>query len=201
MKVQDIDGETAVLGGSRLLFKSALVLVFAASLAACGGAAKSNSTASDSRSSALATYSNCLKEHGVTLPSNFAKTPRNGAFPTGSVPSGSIPSGSVPSGSIPQGNAPAGVSSSKFRAAEAACRSKLPSSGFSGAPGGGTPGSGSLSNFGAFSSCMSDNGVKLKDTGPSALASLNQSDPTVQSAMKKCSPLLQSGSTSTTTTG
>ena len=70
MKVQDIDGETAVLGGSRLLFKSALVLVFAASLAACGGAAKSNSTASDSRSSALATYSNCLKEHGVTLPSD-----------------------------------------------------------------------------------------------------------------------------------
>ncbi|MGD0256163.1 MAG: hypothetical protein ABSB99_11590 [Acidimicrobiales bacterium] len=196
MKVQDIHGGTAILGGSRLLFKSALVLVFAAGLGACGGAAKSNSTASNSRSSALAAYSNCLKEHGVTLPANFAKTPRNG-----SVPSGSLPEGSLPTGSVPQGNAPSGVNSSKFQAAEAACRSKLPSGGFGGAPGGGTPGSGSLSNFAAFSSCMSDNGVKLKGTGPSALASLNQNDPAVQSAMKKCSPLLQSGSTSTTMTG
>ncbi len=173
----------------------ALAVVLAAELTSCGGSAKANSTASSS-SSSFAAYSNCMKAHGVTLPANFANRPRIGSSPTGSFPTGSSPTGSFPTGSFPTPRLPAGVSASKYRAANTACRSKLPSGRF-----GGHPNSGELSRFAAFSSCLSSNGVKLNGTGPNALANLNRNDPTVQAALKTCSPILQSGSTTTTTTG
>jgi len=192
MRHHDVGHKPMHLGGARLLLGIAACLVLAVGLVACGGGSGSG----NSSSSSLAAYRNCLKAHGVNLPANFT-----GRRPSGSYPTGSVPSGTFPTGSFPQGSRPGGLGNAKFRSVNSACRSKLPKGSTSGFPGGGggngTPGNGSLSNFQAFSSCMSDNGVKLNGTGPSALSSLNQNDPTVQAALKKCSPLLQSGSTTT----
>ena len=161
-----------------------VALVSAVGLAACGGSPKSSDAATTSASStqkAFAAYSSCMKQHGVKLPSNFGQR-RPGS------------TGSFPTGSFPASRLPAGVSSKKYEAASKACRAKLPAGGFRG-------GSHGLSNFAAYASCLSDNGVKLSGTGPSALRSLNTSDPTVKAAMQTCSPLLHAGSTTTTTTG
>lgn len=172
------------------------VVILAVALYGCGSAAaKLSGTSSTSTKSSFAAYSACLKAHGVNLPANFR--PRSASTP-GSVPSGSFTPGSVPSGSFPRGSLPSGVNATKFRAARAACQSKLPKGAFAGRFGSGGPRG--LSNLQAYESCLTSNGVTLSGTGYRALASLNRSDPTVQAAIKTCQPLLQAATTTTTTT-
>jgi len=193
MKIKSSDRRPPAKRRVRWLVTGVVALMSAAGLAACGGSPKASDAATTSASStqkAFAAYSSCMKQHGVKLPSNFGQR-RPGS--TGSSPTGSFPTGSLPTGSFPASRLPAGVSSKKYAAATKACRAKLPAGGFRG-------GFRGLSNFAAYASCLSDNGVKLSGTGPSALRNLNTSDPTVKAAMQTCSPLLHAGSTTTTTT-
>ncbi len=172
-------------------------------LAACGsssaaGSSTSSSTSKSSGTASVAAYTNCLKQHGVTLP-NFG----NGSGPPGGS-GGSIPSGTPPSfGS--GGSPPAGgnfANNPKFQKAADACKSLRPSGGFGG-PGG--SGGFNSSAFAAYRNCLKLHGVTLPTGGPQGSASstppttLDQSSPTVKAALAACAALQPSASTTTTT--
>jgi hypothetical protein len=172
-------------------------------LAACGsspvaGSSTSSTTSKSSGTASTAAYTNCLKQHGVTLP-NFG----NGSGPPGEG-GGSIPSGTPPSfGS--GGSAPGGGSfanNPKFKKAAAACKSLQPSGGFGG-PGG--SGGFNSSAFAAYRNCLKLHGVTLPAGGAQGSASstppttLDQSSPTVKAAFAACAALQPSASTTTTT--
>ncbi len=191
-------GFLATLGG---------VVVAGLVLAACGGgsthAAASTAPTTTTvagnggRGAALAAFVSCMSGKGVTL--TLPNRPRN---PNGGPPS------TTPGDTRPQGEggfgggfggglagrfatAPPGVDPVKYRAALAACRSKLPT--------GGVPNS---SAFQAYRSCLQDHGVTLPATG--GTGTINRNDPKVQTALATCRPLLPAGgfgrSTTTTTT-
>jgi hypothetical protein len=172
-------------------------------LAACGsssaaGSSTSSTTSKSSGTASTAAYTNCLKQHGVTLP-NFG----NGSGPPGGS-GGSIPSGTPPSfGS--GGSAPAGgnfANNPKFQKAAAACKSLRPSGGFGG-PGG--SGGFNSSAFAAYRNCLKLHGVTLPTGGPQGSArstaptTLSQSSPTVKAALAACAALQPSASGTTTT--
>ena len=102
-------------------------------LAGCGGggnkagASSSNTSGTSGASGDTSAFTQCLSDHGVTLPSggNFGGGPPGGG--EGGVPSGSFPNpgegGGPPGGTFPGGN------NSKFQEAIQACRSKLPNGG------------------------------------------------------------------------
>jgi hypothetical protein len=190
----------ATLGG---LLAAGLVL------AACGGSSHPATAASTSTTSttvaggrggagaALTAFRSCMSSHGVTL----ATRPR-GASGAGGAPS-TTPGETRPSGSGGGGfgggnfanrfnTPPAGVDPTKYKAALAACRSKLPT---------GTGNALNNSAFAAYRSCLKDHGVTLPATG--GTGSINRNDPKVQAAMKACQALLPAGgfgrSTTTTT--
>jgi hypothetical protein len=162
-------------------------------LAACGSSSASGSVGSTSssvpKSSATASrtaYTNCLKQHGVTLPSRG-----NGA--TGPPAGG----GGIPSGTPPSSNNPA------FQKASNACKSLRPSGGF-----GGPSGSGGFNSsaFAAYRNCLKLHGVTLptggaaNSAGSTPSTTLSQSSPTVKAALQACAALQPSAS-STTTSG
>lgn len=186
----------ATLGG---LLAAGLVL------AACGGGGSSHpasaapttttsTTVAGGRGGvALAAFRSCMSSHGVTL----ATRPRGARTPPSTTPGETRPPGG--GGGFGGGNfanrfntPPAGVDPTKYKAALAACRSKLPT---------GTGNALNNSAFQAYRSCLKDHGVTLPATG--GTGSINRSDPKVQTAMKTCQPLLPAGgfgrSTTTTT--
>jgi len=173
-------------------------------LAACGSSspAGSKANASTSKSSgtaSLTAYTNCLKQHGVTLP-NFA----NGSGPPGG--GGSVPSGTPPSFG-PGGSAPAGGNfgnNPKFQKAATACKNLRPS-GSSGFGGPGGSGGFNSSSFAAYRNCLNLHGVTLPTRGAASGAgstpptTFDQSSPTVKAALAACAALQPSASTTTTT--
>jgi len=109
----------------------------------------------------------CLKKHGITLP-----TGGSGANPPVMGQPGAMPS------------MPAGISPAKLQAAFAACGVNFPAGGGAG-PGAGAGGTA----FQAFQSCMKDHGVTTAAGMPNPGA-INQKDPKVAAAFKTCGALL-----------
>jgi hypothetical protein len=192
-------------------------------LAACGGgtshaAASTNGTTTTTaggngngdgngggRGAALVAFRDCMSSHGVTLPTR----PRTGnGVPPSTTPGETRPQG-VGDGAGPGGfpgfgggnladrfnTPPVGVDATKYKAALAACKSKIP-----------TRGANPLNNsaFLAYRSCLKDHGVTLPTLGGSGGGgSFNRNDPKVKAALATCRPLLPAGgfgrSTTTTT--
>jgi len=179
-------------------------------LAACGGgsshaAASTNVTTTTTaggngggRGAALAAFRDCMSSHGVTLPTR----PRTDGGPPSTTPGETRPpgDGNGPGGFPGFGGGnfagrfatpPAGVDPTKYKAALAACASKLPTRGVN------LPNN---SAFAAYRSCLKDHGVTLPTSGG---GSFNRNDPKVQAALATCRPLLPAGgfggSTTTTT--
>ncbi len=190
-------GFLATLGG---------VVVAALVLGACGGGSThaAASTAptttvagNGGRGAALAAFVSCMSSQGVTL--QLPNRPRNAnGGPPSTTPGETRPPGEGGFGGGFGGGlasrfetAPAGVDPVKYKAALAACRSKLPT-------GGGL----NSSAFQAYRSCLQDHGVTLPATG--GTGTINRNDPKVQAALATCRPLLPAGgsgrSTTTTTT-
>jgi len=163
-----------------------LVVVFAAplALAACGGGSGSSKSSASSGSTTTvkgasaqgAALSDCLKQHGVTLPAGFG----NGGPPAGGTP-GSIPSDGTP------GSLPAGVDVQKLQSAMQAC----------GGAGGRFPGGGQNSQaFKAYTSCLSDHGVKVPtQAGSNTPPSFDRNSSAFASANKVCAALLPNTTT------
>jgi len=172
-------------------------------LAACGsspaaGSSTSSTTPKSSGTASLTAYTNCLKQHGVTLP-NFPSG--SGGPPTGgSGAGGETPPSFGSGGAAPgQGNF---ANNPKFQKAAAACKSLRPSGGFGG-PGG--SGGFNSSAFAAYRNCLKLHGVTLPTGGSQGSATstppttLSQSSPTVKAALQACAALQPSASTTTTT--
>jgi hypothetical protein len=166
----------------RLLRFSVLALAAPLALSACGGGAKAASAGSGTTttvkgSTSRTALSACLKQHGVALPAGFG----NGGGP----PSGGTP-GSIPAGATP-GSLPGGVDQQKLQAAFKAC----------GGTGGGFPGGGQNSQaLQAYTSCLSDHGVKIpKQTGSGTPPTFDRNSSTFVAANKVCSALLPNTTT------
>jgi hypothetical protein len=170
-------------------------------LAACGSSsaapsATSGTSSGTSSKASTAAYTACLKQHGVNLP-NFSGgsggPPANGETPP------SFGSGASGPGAGGLGNNP------KFQKAATACKSLRPSGGF-----GGLGGSGGVNStaFAAYRNCLKLHGVTLPTGGASKggagstpPTTIDQSSPTMKSALAACASLQPSASSSTTTTG
>ncbi|HZP50620.1 hypothetical protein [Actinocrinis sp.] len=166
-------------------------------LAACGGsngtapAAASTPTAAAS-TSGNAAYLDCLRQHGANVPTAFPSRNRPTDRPSGVRPSGGFGGGGG-GGFFGQSQSP------QMQAAVQACASVRPTNGFGGF-GGGRGGT----QLVAFRNCMTQQGVTIPTTRPTAfptatssadraaryLGGLNPSDPKVAAALKVCSPLL-----------
>jgi hypothetical protein len=144
---------------TRLLRYTVLALGAPLVLAACGGGSSSSTAAAAGASGSTTTVkgatsrtalSDCLKQHGVTLPAGFGSGgPPSGGTPP-SLPAGATP-GSPPAGGTP-GSLPAGVDQQKLQSAFKAC----------GGTGNGFPGGGqNRQAFQAYTSCLGDHGVKV----------------------------------------
>lgn len=172
----------------------------AATVASAAASASSSNRAADFRA-----YTECLQQHGVTVPTfspraSFSPRPR----PTGSFvrPSGR-PSGRPGGARNGGGFGFLGSADPSTRAAMQACQSLAPQGGFGGGFGGfgGGRGGGAISatTFAAFKSCMSDNGVTITQTdAQQALRSLDRSDAKTAAALKVCDPILGRPTTSPT---
>jgi hypothetical protein len=186
-------------------------------LAACGSsgsaspttaAAASQSaggpTTTSSRQAALQAYTNCLKDHGMTVPAGgFGGFGRGG--PGGTDDAGSAPTPSTPRTTLSPAQQQA------FTAARQACQSLLPAGGF-----GGGGGARNTAAFQAYLSCLKDHGVTIPTTTTAApgsatstggrggfgggLGGINRNDPTFIAANKVCQALLPTPGGSTTTT-
>jgi hypothetical protein len=188
----------------------AVVVVGAIGLSACGGSSGSSATSTTTASSssgaatttpaggtatnnaALARYTACLKQHGVTLPSRGA----GGAPGAG----GGAPPTTTGGSATPPQQPAGGVNNAKFQKAQTACASLRPK----GARGGG-PGFGGAQNsaaFAAYRNCLTIHGVKASSlrsgNGGTAAASAK-----VKKAMTACASLrpAQANPPATTTTG
>ncbi|MBS2962557.1 hypothetical protein KGA66_05830 [Actinocrinis puniceicyclus] len=166
----------------------------AAALAACGGGSTSISAVAAATPSATASlsrnavYLDCLRQHGADIPTAF---PSRGVFtarPTGPRPSGGF--GGPGGGFFGQSQNP------QMRAAMRACVSVRPTGGF---------GARGATQSAAFRNCMTQQGVTIPATRPTAfptapptdraaryLNGLSLSDPKVEAALRVCSPLLPS---------
>lgn len=172
---------------TRLLRYGVLALSAPLALAACGGGSSSSSAASGSTtttvkaSSSRTALSDCLKQHGVTLPAGFGNG-GNGGPPAGQTP-GSFPAGGTP------GSLPAGVDQQKLQSAFKAC----------GGTGNGFPGSGQNSQaLQAYTSCLGDHGVKVPKQTGSTPPTFDRSSAAFVAANKACAALLPTRSSSTT---
>lgn len=109
----------------------AVLPAFAAAvlLTGCGsGGAAQNATQTSSPSN-RSSFAECLKKHGITLPSG----PAGGGAPTSRPSGGAVPGSAPPSGAAPGNGFPGGAGSSAFRKAIKACGGS--SGGFGGPPG------------------------------------------------------------------
>ena len=190
-------------GGARKSVIQTSVAIAAAAavagvLAACGGsngtapaaAAASTPTAAAS-TSGNAAYLNCLRQNGANIPTAFPSRNRPTNRPSGVRPSGGVGGGG--GGFFGQSQSP------QMQAAIQACAAIRPTNGFGGF-GGGRGGT----QLVAFRNCMTQQGVTVPTTRPTAfptatssadraaryLGGLNPSDPKVAAALKVCSPLL-----------
>jgi hypothetical protein len=153
-------------------------------------AAPSSAVGSDRprNTAAIAAYTACLQQHGVTLPS-FSR----GARPSGSFspPPGGFtrpPGASGGPGDGGFGGGFGGSADPSTAAARAACASLLPAGGFGGGRGGGAI---SATTFAAFKSCMADKGVTITVTDPQqALRALDRTVAKTAAALKVCQPIL-----------
>lgn len=153
--------------------------------AACGGSASGGSgnsngggtQAGGGQNSAMAAYLDCLKQQGITLPTD-RPSGRPGGGPSGR-PSGAPAPGASgrPGGGGFAGMKPPGVDDATWQKAQEACASVRPTGG----PGGGRPGGGQGANP-AYANCLSDHGVPA-GTAP------NSSDPKVSAALEACKAL------------
>lgn len=175
---------------TRLLRYGILALGAPLALSACGGGSSSSSGASGSTTTTIkgstsrTALSDCLKQHGVTLPAGFG----NGGPPAGETP-GSPPAGGTP-GSLPAGGTPGslpvGVDQQKLQSAFKAC----------GGTGSGFPGGGRNSQaFQAYTSCLGDHGVKVTQAKGSTPATFDRNSAAFAAANKTCAALLPSRST------
>ena len=124
----------------------------------------------------------CLKQHGVTLPAGFGDR-GNGGPPAGGPPP-SFPAGGTP------GSLPGGVDQQKLQSAFKAC------GGGNGFPGGG--GGRNSQAFQAYTSCLGDHGVKVpKQTGTTP-PTFDRNSAAFVAANKVCAALLPTPSTTTT---
>jgi len=166
-------------------------------LAACGSSASGSGTTTTkpSGTASLTAYTNCLKQHGVTLP-NFT----HGSIPTG----GTRPTFTPGSGSRPSGFGSGGFSSNpKFEKAAAACKSLRPSGGSGGFGRGGSSGFNSAA-FAAYRNCLKLHGVTLPTGGPpksgtGSTPSTTTPSASYQAAIAACAALRPSPTTTTTT--
>jgi hypothetical protein len=169
-----------ILQGGAVL-ASAAALLFTA---ACGSSSdKTSSASSASAGPGMAAFTDCLRQHGVTIP-----TSRPTARPSGNA-------SGRPGGGFFGGDG-------ADRQALQACRSLAPR----------RPGRGvAMQALQAYRSCLSDHGVKLPTPAPGAartpgaprtpgmrrspgagMFGLNTADPKVAKAVKTCRPLLPS---------
>jgi hypothetical protein len=172
----------------RLLRYGVLAIGAPLALSACGGGSSSSSAASGSTtttvkgSTSRTALTDCLKQHGVTLPAGFGSG--NGGPPAGGTP------GSLPAGGTPGGSLPAGVDQQKLQDAFKAC----------GGPGNGFPGGGQNTQaFQAYTSCLGDHGVKVPKQTGSTPATFDRNSAAFVAANKACAALLPTRATTTTT--
>ena len=174
-----------------ILAASGLIACGALLLAGCSSgstttAASGGASAGASGSAAFSKYTDCLKSHGVTLPSGRPSGGRPSGAPGGGRPSGA-PSGGYGGGGGFGGGASADPSEA---AAMQACASLRPT-GQGGFGGGGAGASGST-QLTAFISCMKDNGVTV--TTQQVRTVTSSTDAKTVAALKVCKPLLPTGS-------
>ncbi|MDN3352576.1 hypothetical protein [Actinomadura sp. DC4] len=168
-----------------VLLASAGALLFSAACGSSGGKASASPSASAGASGGFAAYADCLRQHGVNIPT---------ARPSGR------PSGGAGGGGFFGGGGAGGAN----QAARQACQSLAPSGGFGGGRG--------MQELQAYRSCLSDHGVKLPTPTPGArrtpgaqrspgarrspgnglFGRFDTSDPKVAAALKTCKPLLPS---------
>lgn len=145
---------------------------------------------------AIAAYTACLQQHGVTVPSFSPGARPSGTF---SRPPGGFsraPGASRGPGGGGFGGFFGGSADPSTAAARAACASLLPAGGFGGGRGGGA--AISATTFAAFKSCMADNGVTITVTDPQqALRALDRTVAKTAAALKVCQPILGSGAGAT----
>ena len=166
-------------------------------LAACGGSTAPTAAAASTptaQATGYTAYADCLRQHGVNVPT--AIPTRSFTRPTGTArPTGVRRSGGF--GGF--GGFGGGSANPSEQAAAQACASVRPTNGFGGF-GGGFGGRGGT-QLAAFRNCMTQQGVTIPTTRPTAfptstasgtryLNGLNPSDPKVAAALKVCSPLL-----------
>jgi len=190
---------------------SALAVGGLSLLAACGSSGGSTTTAAagtpSSGATGFAAYTACLQQHGVTLPSRAAGAggftrPSDGASRGAGGFGGGGYGGGGGGGFFGGGGS---TPNPQMSAADAACASVRPTGGFGGGAGGFGAGSSALT---AFRSCMTQNGVTIPTTRPTAyptggvtatgtaaaesryLGGLSPTDPTVAKALAVCQPLL-----------
>jgi hypothetical protein len=194
---------------------SAAAGIAAVGLIAGCSSSGSGSTASGSTSSATATgaaaysaYTQCLSQHGVTLPNRGTFT---GARRSHSPGAGgfSFSPGARRSGGFGGGGGFGGFPSAdpSMSAAMQACNALRPT-GAAGFGGGGGGFGGGSTRLAAFRSCMSQQGENIPTTRPTApptaaatgdaryLGGLNPSDPKVAAALSVCKPLIPTSSAS-----
>jgi hypothetical protein len=204
-------GRSRVVGARSGVLIAAGAVVGVLVLAACGGGSTKSATASSTPAvspsvsaapssavgsgqprdtAAITAYTDCLQQHGVTVPS-FSR----GARPSGSFsrPPGGFSRPPGASGGPGDGGFGGfgGSADPSTAAARAACASLLPAGGFGGGRGGATI---SATTFAAFKSCMADKGVTITVTDPQqALRALDRTVAKTAAALKVCEPILGTG--------
>lgn len=172
-----------LLGGAAIA--SAMVLGL---LAACGNGGASGGTATTAPGGAangFAAYTDCLRQHGVNLPSGRpgggSRSPRS-PRPSGDAGGGRGFGGGGFGGGFFGSEAPNGVDQKTWDSARQACASQLPSLG---------PRASGNSAFQAYRNCLMEHGVTLSG-GPGG-GGLDTADPKVAAALATCAPLRPSG--------
>ncbi|WP_157519001.1 hypothetical protein [Herbidospora mongoliensis] len=165
---------------------AAMTAALLLTLTACGGDAEATGAAPSAAASGApgdrAALTECLKEHGVTLPEGGGwGGNRNGGQP-GERPSG--PPESRPSGE-PR------VRPSGFPSMDDKTREALQACGGGQMMGGRGGGGMDDSALNAFRTCMKDNGAEVR-----SFRDVNRDDPAIKKALEKCGPLLPSGAPS-----
>jgi hypothetical protein len=158
-------------------------------LAACGNSGGSGATsnaAPGGGASGFAAYTDCLRQHGVNLPTGRPSGQRSGRptdRPSGVRPSGGGRGGGFGGGGFFGSEAPPGVDQNAWDSARKACASELPSFG---------PRASGNSAFQAYRNCLTEHGVTLSG-GPGGFGGIDTADPKVAAALATCAPLRPSG--------
>ena len=173
------------LAAAGLLASGALLLAGCSSNSTANAGSGTSASASSSGSATYAAYTNCLKSHGVALPSG---RPGGGSFSGRARPSGSAfpragHSGGYGGGGFGFGGASANPSEA---AAMKACASLRPKGGFGGGGFGG--GAGGSTALVAFESCMKSHDVTVTNGDMRSIAT--STDPKTVAAYKVCKVLL-----------